>query len=300
MILLRSVNTNPQFLFVRFSPLSNLDLATDILSIATQIAWESTDLLRAFYRGNDLQVMDKAGEPVTNADLAVNQHILDRLIPIFGNSCGYLTEETYQQQQAALTESWVWIIDPIDGTKEFVNKTGEYAVHIALVHQQRPVLAVVALPEAEKVYQAVQSYGAFVVDRSGLRQKLQVDQQMPLTDLTVIASRSHRSAALEKILKGLPCQQQIQIGSVGGKIAAIIEHRADVYISQSATSAPKDWDLAAPELILTEAGGQFTHANGQVLCYNQSDVSQWGCLVASSGQWHQQICAACLTATAEI
>jgi 3'(2'), 5'-bisphosphate nucleotidase len=290
----------PLNLPVRFSPLPHLDLATDILKIATQIAWEATDLLRAFYRGADLQVMDKAGEPVTNADLAVNQHITDRLHQIFGDSCGYLTEETYQYQQAARPEPWVWIIDPIDGTKEFINRTGEYAVHIALTYQQRPILAVVALPEAEKVYQAVQGGGTYIVNRQGQRQKLQVNRQTTLPELIVIASRSHRSAALEKILAQLPCPQQIQVGSVGGKIAAIIEQRADVYISQSATSAPKDWDLAAPELILTEAGGQFTHAHGQALRYNQADVSQWGCLVASSGQWHQQLCAFCLAATAEI
>ncbi len=285
---------------MHFSPRFDLNLTTDILAIATQIAWESTDLLRVFYRSNNLQVMDKAGEPVTNADLAVNQHILDRLQPIFGSSCGYLTEETYQAQQAALSEDWVWIIDPIDGTKEFVNKTGEYAVHIALVYQQRPVLAIVARPEVEKIYQAVQGCGAYVVDRAGLRQKLQVSQQTPLTEITVLASRSHRSAALAKILSRLPSQRQLSVGSVGGKIAAIVEHRADVYISQSATSAPKDWDLAAPELILTEAGGQFTTAHGQILHYNRADVSQWGCLVASSGQWHQQLCTASLAALAEI
>jgi 3'(2'), 5'-bisphosphate nucleotidase len=285
---------------VSFSPLSQIDLDTDVLAIATQIAWEATDLLRVFYRSHDLEVMDKAGEPVTNADLAINQHITDRLYQIFGNSCGYLTEETYQQQPTALPEDWIWIIDPIDGTKEFINKTGEYAVHIALTYQQRPVLAVVALPEAEKVYQAVQGGGTHVTNRSGQRQRLQVNCRTPLTEMIVIASRSHRSAALEKILSQLPCQQQIQVGSVGGKIAAIVEHRADLYISQSAASAPKDWDLAAPELILIEAGGQFTQANGRSLRYNQADVSQWGCLVASSGQWHHQICTSCLAATAEI
>jgi 3'(2'), 5'-bisphosphate nucleotidase len=285
---------------VNLSPLPPLDLATDILSIATQIAWEATDLLRAFYRGQALEIMDKAGEPVTNADLVVNQHILDRLQLIFQHSCGYLTEETYQLAQAALPHDWVWIIDPIDGTKEFINKTGEYAVHIALVYHHRPVLAVVALPEVEKVYQAVQNQGAYVLDRHGHRQRLQVTQTTALTNLTVIASRSHRSAALEQILSNLPGDRNIQVGSVGGKVAALIEGRADVYISQSADSAPKDWDLAAPELILTEAGGQFTKANGQALRYNQDDVSQWGCLVASSGQWHEQLCASCLATTAEI
>jgi 3'(2'), 5'-bisphosphate nucleotidase len=275
------------------SPLPHLNLTEDILPLATVIAWETTDLLRAFYRNTDLIVIDKAGEPQTNADVAADQHISDRLRTVFEDSCGYLTEETYKQPQAAQPQDWVWIIDPIDGTKDFVNKTGEYAVHIALVYQQRPVLAVVALPEQELIYRAVKGMGTERIDRQGNLQKLRVAQSTTLTASIVIASRSHRSPALEKVLAALPCSDQIQVGSVGGKVAAIIEHRADIYVSISSSSAPKDWDLAAPELILTEAGGAYCRADGQPLIYNRAEVSQWGCLVASSGQWQQEICTYC-------
>jgi 3'(2'), 5'-bisphosphate nucleotidase len=276
------------------SPVDQLSLAEDILDLATTIAWETTDLLRAFYRSDNLTVVDKAGEPQTNADIAADRYISDSLRAIFGNSCGYLTEETYRQEQVAQPHDWVWIVDPIDGTKEFINKTGEYAIHIALVYQQRPVLAIVALPEREFIYRAVKGQGTERIDRCNQGQKLQVSQVTSLAEATVIASRSHRSPALENILANLPCHKQMQVGSVGGKVAAIIEHRADIYISVSSSSAPKDWDLAAPELILTEAGGTFTNAQGQALIYNRDDVSQWGCLVASTGQWQQELCAYCL------
>jgi 3'(2'), 5'-bisphosphate nucleotidase len=274
------------------SSFSQLDLTADVLPVATAIAWEATDLLRAFYRSEDVTVVDKGGEPQTNADRAVDAHILARLQECYGESCGYLTEETYSQQSEPCKQDWVWIVDPIDGTKEFINKTGEYAVHIALTYQQRPWLAVVALPEAEKIYRAVRGRGCEVLDRQGA-QSIRVQQQTPLADSVVIASRSHRSPGLEKVLASLPCQQQIQVGSVGGKVAAILEGRADIYISKSDKSAPKDWDLAAPELILTEAGGAFTDTEGRELQYNKADVSQWGCLVASSGQWHQELCSCC-------
>jgi 3'(2'), 5'-bisphosphate nucleotidase len=276
---------------LNFSPLPQLALANDILPNVIEITWETIDLLRDFYRRPQLQVVDKCGEPQTEADLAADRHISNRLKEIFGDSCGYLTEETYQKEQKACPQDWVWIIDPIDGTKEFVNKTGEYAVHIALVYQQRPVLTVVALPETELVYHAVKGYGAYRINRSGEQLRLHVDRSTAINDAIIIASRSHRSPALEKILAALPSSHQIQVGSVGGKVAAIIEHRADIYISVSSDSAPKDWDLAAPELILTEAGGIFTNAQGQALLYNKDDVSQWGCLIASSGQWHSEICA---------
>jgi 3'(2'), 5'-bisphosphate nucleotidase len=276
-------------------PIPSLQLASEVLTTATEIAWEATDLLRAFYRSDRLAVIDKGGEPQTNADRAVDAHILQRLQAAYGTSCGYLTEETYRQQQPC-PEDWVWIVDPIDGTKEFINKTGEYAVHIALTYRQRPWLAVVALPEVEKIYRAVRGGGTEVVTRQESIQKISVSQITPTIESVVIASRSHRSPGLEKILNALPCKQQIQVGSVGGKVAAILEGRADIYISKSAESAPKDWDLAAPELILTEAGGSFTNALGQNLLYNGADVSQWGCLVASSGQWHQALCELCHSA----
>jgi 3'(2'), 5'-bisphosphate nucleotidase len=273
-------------------PISSLQLTSEVLTTTTEIAWEATDLLRDFYRSDRVTVLDKNGEPQTNADRAVDAHILQRLQEAYGANCGYLTEETYRQQQSC-PEDWVWIVDPIDGTKEFINKTGEYAVHIALTYRQRPWLAVVALPEVEKIYRAVRGGGTELVTRQKSIQKVSVSQMTPLSESVVIASRSHRSPGLEKILNGLPCQQQIQVGSVGGKVAAILEGRADIYISKSDKSAPKDWDLAAPELVLTEAGGCFTNALGQDLLYNRADVSQWGCLVASSGQWHRELCELC-------
>jgi 3'(2'), 5'-bisphosphate nucleotidase len=277
--------------------ISQSDLQHSVLPVATQLAWEAIDLLRGFYRGQEVTVIDKQGEPQTNADRAVDTHLLQGLQRAYGNSCGYLTEETYTHQQGPCPQDWVWIVDPIDGTKEFINKTGEYAVHIALTYQQRPILAVVALPEAELIYRAVRGKGSERIDRQGNSQVLQVPTAPPLADCTVIASRSHRNPGLEKILSSLPCSRQVQVGSVGGKVAALIEGRADIYISQSDRSAPKDWDIAAPELILTEAGGKYTDSYGRALQYNKADVSQWGCLIASGGPWHDQLMDLCQRAT---
>ena len=120
-----------------------------------------------------------------------------------------------------------------------------------------------------------------------------MQQGKQITELVVVASRNHRSEKLVQLLVKLPCQQQREVGSIGCKIASIVEHHADLYVSLSGKSAPKDWDLAAPELILTEAGGKFTHQDGSFPKYNQGDVSQWGCLIASTGEWHQQILDAC-------
>jgi 3'(2'), 5'-bisphosphate nucleotidase len=266
----------------------------EILPITCAVGWNAAKLLSAYYHGtisaSDLNVQYKDNEPVTAADVAVSEYILSQLQTAFGNEdFGYISEETYKSHQGKNPAEWVWIIDPLDGTRDFINKTGEYAIHIALVHHTRPVLAVVAIPEAEKLYYATKGGGTFVQTPTG-SQPINVSAGKPLEDLTLVVSRSHRNQRLEYLLQNLPCQNQKAIGSVGCKIAAIIEQQADIYISLSGKSAPKDWDMAAPELILTEAGGQFTHFDGRDLEYNTGDINQWGGLLASSSEHHQLLC----------
>jgi 3'(2'), 5'-bisphosphate nucleotidase len=277
------------------SPLSHLTLA-DILERTIELSQTAAVILKSYYRVSreQLEVLDKAEGPVTVADKAVDRHLLDGIQAMCGDSCGYLTEETYQADDLELPQDWVWIIDPLDGTRDFIDKTGEYAIHIALTYQHRPVLAVVAIPESDRVYAAIAGGGTFQITPDGVRKALQVEVGKNLSELVVVASRNHRSKKLIDLLARLPCQQQLEVGSIGCKIAAIVEHHADMYVSLSGTSAPKDWDLAAPELILTEAGGKFTHQDGSCLKYNCGDVSQWGCLVASTGEWHQQLLDACV------
>lgn len=267
----------------------------EILAIARSIGWGASYLLRSYYNGENqenLEIKDKQGSPVTSADLAVNRYILDRLQANLGQEeFAYITEENYKSSTPQPTKSWVWIIDPLDGTRDFIDKTGEYTVHIALVKDGRPVLSVVAYPEAEKLYFATLGSGTFVETRDGIVKPIKVSQKNNIEEFTIVVSRSHRGKRLEKILSQLLCKQQKSVGSIGGKIAAIVEQQADVYISLSSNSAPKDWDLAAPELILTEAGGKLTHFDGTPLIYNKADVNQWGGLIASNGECHAQLCA---------
>ncbi len=268
----------------------------EISAIARAIGWGASDILRSYYRGEpstgNLNIQEKVGGPVTAADIAVNTYILEKLQASLGiEDFGYLTEETYQSQTLLpIDHSWVWIIDPLDGTRDFIDKTGEYAIHIALVHQGRPVLAVVAWPEAEKLFYAIKNGGTYEETRDGSTTQVQVSDRNSLVDLTLVVSRTHRDQRFNQLLQQLPCQNQRAVGSVGCKVGTIVEQKADVYISISGKSAPKDWDMAAPELILTEAGGKFTHLDGQPLKYNQGDVNQWGCLIASNGHCHEDLC----------
>lgn len=272
----------------------------EILAIARRVGWGAADILRSFYRGNsndgDLEIQEKKDGPVTAADVATNHYILEKLQLALGTeSFGYLSEETYKtlsdlEKDLLINQPWVWIIDPLDGTRDFIDKTGEYAVHIALAYQGRPILSIVAWPEAEKLYYATLGGGTFVETRTGITTQKFVSKLNHLQDLSLVASRTHRDERFKQLLNQLPFKAKHYVGSIGCKIATIIEQQADVYISLSGKSAPKDWDMAAPELILTEAGGQFTHFDGTPLTYNQGDVNQWGGLMASNGQSHDLLC----------
>ena len=267
----------------------------EISAIACSIGWGAADILRSYYRGDadeKLNVQYKQDDPVTAADLAVNHYILQRLQAELGNvDFGYISEETYKEGKTKeITSDLVWIIDPLDGTRDFIEKTGEYAIHIALVKEKRPILAVVVVPKADKLYYAIKGDGAFVNTPDGKSRPIKVSSREKVEDLTLVVSRSHRNPRLEYLLQNLPCQNQKAVGSVGCKITTIVEQEADMYISLSGKSAPKDWDMAAPELVLTEAGGKFTHFSGDELKYNTGDINQWGGLLASNGQFHEYLC----------
>ena len=267
----------------------------EIIEVVRHVSWGAAKILRSYYRGEinqgNLDINeDKQGEPVTAADLASNNYILDKLQEVFHtDNFGYLSEETYQGT-SPIPQDWVWIIDPLDGTRDFIDKTGEYALHIALTYKGHPVVSVVGIPEAEKLYFAAKNHGTFVETSDGIVKPVQVSGRNQIENLFLVVSRTHRDERFQKLINNLPLNNCKYMGSIGKKISAIIEQKSDVYISLSSISAPKDWDLAAPELILTESGGKFTNFDSTSLTYNRGDVKQWGGLIASNGHCHEFLC----------
>lgn len=270
-----------------------------LLDLARSVGWGAADILRSYYRSeHDLEIQKQDSDPVTAADLAANHYILERFQSELGTEeFGYLTEETFQPGPP-FPQRYVWIIDPLDGTRDFIDKTGQYALHIALVEAGHPILSVVVWPEAEKLYFATRGGGAFVEDRQGNQRSLQVSSrgaagasaEERMAAQRLVVSRTHRDQRFNQLLDRLPQKDQKYVGSVGLKIATIVEQEAEIYPIVTTKSAPKDWDLAAPELILTEAGGQFTHFDLTPLQYNRGDVKQWGGCLASNGQCHAELC----------
>ena len=283
-----------------------------LLTELRRLSWGAADILRAYARGEQpphgfpkALSVDNGGEgPVSAADLAVNEWLLEGLSGAFPDA-GWtlLSEETAKEQLTEgepLPAEWLWILDPLDGTKDFLQGTGEYAVHLALVRGNRPVLGVVLLPEADELWIGLVGDGAWCEDREGTRSPVRFSQREELSDLLLVASRSHRDDRLEKLIGELQLGGSKAVGSVGCKVATILSGETDLYISLSGRSAPKDWDMAAPEAVLLAAGGRFTHADLGDLTYNTGDVRQAGCLIASHGKAHVALGERATRAMAEI
>ena len=283
-----------------------------LLTELRRLSWGAADILRAYARGEQpphgfpkALSVDNGGEgPVSAADLAVNEWLLAGLSGAFPDA-GWtlLSEETAKEQLTEgepLPAEWLWILDPLDGTKDFLQGTGEYAVHLALVRGNRPVLGVVLLPEADELWLGLVGDDAWCEDRGGTRSPARFSERSELSDLLLVASRSHRDDRLEKLIGELQLGGSKAVGSVGCKVATILRGETDLYISLSGRSAPKDWDMAAPEAVLLAAGGRFTHADLGDLTYNTGDVRQAGCLIASHGKAHVALGERATRAMAEI
>jgi 3'(2'), 5'-bisphosphate nucleotidase len=201
--------------------------------------------------------------PVTLADLAANRVIVRGLKEAFPNDA-ILSEESEDTVDRLLAER-VWIVDPLDGTREFIAQNGEFSIQVALVVEGVPEVALVYLPALDVLYGAVRGQGAWV-ERSGERHVLVRGEADPGA-LRMVGSRSHVDPLTTRIQKSLGITQFRPSGSVGVKCALIAEGRSDLYVHP--VPYLKEWDTCAPELILREAGGQMGDCLGRALRYNK-------------------------------
>ena len=161
-----------------------------------------------------------------------------------------------------------WLVDPLDGTKEFINRNGEFTVNIALIENGTPVLGVVFAPALDRMYAGAMGLGA-LLEVQGKRQAIEC-RSIPEDGLDVVASRSHGDAdALDQFLNGRLVRSLKSAGS-SLKICLIAEGEADLYPRLGRTM---EWDIAAGHAVLAAAGGQIHALNGDVLSYGKRDLS---------------------------
>ena len=280
------------------------------MAVLRRSGWEAADLLRAYARGQQppygyppgLTVEEGRDGPVSAADRAVHRHVLQALTRSWPHApWGMLSEETthHDDRDHPLDQEWVWLLDPLDGTRDFLEGTGHYAIHLALLHKGCPRLGLVMLPEREELWFGLEDR-CWQEDRQGICRPARLSGRRRCEDLILVASRNHRDERLEALIPRLGLAGSRSVGSVGCKVAAILRGEADVYISLSGHSAPKHWDMAAPEAVLRAAGGCLRHGDGRPLSYSSGDLRQTGCLVASHGPCQEKLEARARVAMAAI
>lgn len=234
---------------------------------AVKLAREAGAVLMEVYATDfDVDYKD-AKDPVTEADRRANDLLVARLRESFPND-GIVAEET-EDTSDALARGRCWYVDPLDGTKEFVSKNGEFSVMIGLAIDGEAKLGVVYKPVGDKLYRGVVGDSAFL-DIGDRTFALGVTSTADPKELRLVVSRSHRSEATGRLVDQLGIQNERPSGSVGLKVGLICEREADLYVHLSRHSSA--WDACAPDAILRAAGGRFTDLGGEPFVYGGEDL----------------------------
>ena len=248
-----------------------MNINEELLKISN-ISVEAGRIILDFYNKN-LNITFKADEsPLTQADLASHKLITDSIKKITPNT-PILSEEEFIEWD--LRKKWkkYWLIDPLDGTKEFIKKNGEFTVNIALIENNRPTLGVIYAPVSNELYFAKKNFGSFKILTSKQLNTLDNAKKISIkinktNKVKIIGSRSHSNPILQKwVSKNFNDFQILQKGS-SLKFCLIAEGFADIYPRFGPTS---EWDIAAGHIILEEAGGKLKSIDNKEILYNEKE-----------------------------
>ncbi len=206
--------------------------------------------------------LDKS--PVTKADLLANQIICDFLAKY---GWPILSEEN-KDDHVRLTAEKVWVVDPLDGTMDFIQKTDEFSIMVGLLENNSPILGIVYQSAQDKLFYGIKDQGSYLIE-GDKKTKLQVSNITDPQEARAIISRNHLSEETLELLNKAGITKMVKCGSNGIKIGKIAAGEADFFVNP--TDRMGEWDSCAPEIILKEAGGQITGINGQPLLYNQKE-----------------------------
>lgn len=254
------------------------------LSVAAQLARQAGQTVMDVYATDFAVAFKGENDPVTEADRLANDLIVKGLNEAF--PLDTVVAEESPSPDGIPTSGRVWYVDPLDGTKDFIARNGEFSVMIGLAVNGQAQLGVVYQPEGDVLYAGVVDREAWMEQR-GIRSPLVIKEQDTGRPLTLTVSRSHRHPMVEKIGRALGVGKEIPSGSVGLKIGLIARGKADVYLEPGPYT--KLWDSCAPEAILQAAGGQFTNVLGEPLTYGLKQLKNTHGLVATNGVYHEKV-----------
>ena len=235
--------------------------------VVNDIAVEAAQKIIEVYN-SDFAIEHKEDKsPFTTADMAAHNIIVKGLTALTPD-IPVLSEESasipYAQRKA-----WqrYWLVDPLDGTREFIKRNGEFTVNIALIESQCSILGVIVVPVTDIRYFAWRNGGAWKQQNSHVAEKIQVTKIDPSKPLRVAGSRSHGSEKMQHFMSKIGPAEMVPMGS-SLKFCLVAEGEVDLYPRLGLTS---EWDTAAAQCIVEEAGGFVTDTNMQAMRYNTKD-----------------------------
>lgn len=235
-----------------------------VLDVSKEAAVTAGEAILEIYDKEELwQVEYKEGHmPLTLADKKAHEIIAERLQTEFP-ACALLSEEG-EDDGGCLGESYCFIVDPLDGTKEFIKKNGQFTVNIALCHEGRPVAGVIYVPVTRELYYAGKGMGAYL-EKDGRREKLHVSDR--IDHPRVVMSSSHGCEEMEHLLEKYHLTELVRVGS-SIKGCIIAKGDAEIYYRHNPTM---EWDTAAMQCIAEEAGAVFRQMDDSEMTYNRED-----------------------------
>ena len=273
-----------------------------LLDDLRNISWEASEVVLKYSQiikdsknKSNILKNNNIEDPVTIADLKVNELIIKSINKNYKNiSWEVLSEENVKINPVSFkdNEDFVWVIDPLDGTKDFIQGTGNYATHLALNYKKTPHLGFVLIPNKDELWISNKET-VWSENKIGNLKKPNLSNKSNLNEMIIVTSKNHRNQNLKNLIDMANFKEVLVMGSIGCKISSILRGESDIYISLSlpGESSPKDWDFAAPAAILKTAGGSITNLNNEELTYGNSNYEQGGIIVASSNyDSHEKIC----------
>lgn len=251
------------------------------LDVAIDSAVQAGETILTIYNGKFESETKSDDSPITIADVKSNEIIKSILSKI---DHMILSEED-KDDRNRLDEKTIWIVDPLDGTSDFIDKTGEFTIMISLVKNGKPELGVIGWPTGNTIFAAQKGNGAFRY-KNGSWEKISVSNTSDLSKCRIVGSRHHLSDKEKNFIKKLGITDFTSIGS-SLKVAKISSGEAEAYITT--TNKMKEWDSAASYCIIHEAGGKMTDMNGNDLVYNKEDVYHKNGILVTNGKIHEKI-----------
>ena len=251
------------------------------LDIAIKAAIEAGKAILEIYQKDYKTSTKNDNSPITDADLKSNEVIKK----ILSQTKHWILSEEDKDDLRRLSQETIWIVDPLDGTSDFIDKTGEFTVMISLIKNKKPILGVIGWPTGKTLFAAQKGSGAFRFSNEKW-QKISVTKISEIPKCRTVGSRHHLSDKEKSFIKKLGIEDFTSIGS-SLKVGKISSGEAEAYITT--TNKMKEWDSAASYCIISEAGGKMTDMSGNDITYNNRDVYHQNGILVTNGLVHNKI-----------